>query len=95
MDLSEWVESEELQAHAAKLAANAEAFLASCGKDELEVYRIEDFTPTLQAKESHGKFYSGDSYVVIKQSEAEYDIHYWHGEECTTDEMGSSAAFSV
>jgi len=27
--------------------------------------------------------------------EKEYDIHYWHGKECTADEMGSSAAFTV
>ena len=47
MDMSEFLEKEELQEHTAKLAANAEAFLASCGKLPLEIYRIEKFVPTL------------------------------------------------
>ena len=59
------------------------------------MYRIEKFVPTLQPKESYGKFYEGDSYVVLKDNEKEYDIHYWHGKEATADEMGSSAAFTV
>ena len=47
MDMSEFLEKEELQEHTAKLAANAEAFLASCGKLPIEIYRIEKFVPTL------------------------------------------------
>jgi hypothetical protein len=66
LDISTWVEKEELTDYMAKLAENAEAFLASIGKEDLEVYRIEQFTPTLQPKESYGKFYQGDSYVVVK-----------------------------
>jgi hypothetical protein len=69
--------------------------MASCGKGDLEVYRIEKFVPTLQANETHGRFHEGDSYVVLRKEEKEYQIHYWHGKECTADEMGSSAAFSV
>jgi len=69
--------------------------MESCGKAPLEIYRIEKFRPTLQPKDTYGKFYEGDSYVVLKKQEKEYDIHYWHGKECTADEMGSSAAFSV
>jgi len=95
LDISTWVEKEELADHMAKLAANAEEFLASIGKAPLEVYRIEQFKPTLQPVDTHGRFFVGDSYVVVKQFEEEYKIHYWHGNECTTDEMGSSAAFSV
>jgi len=33
--------------------------------------------------------------VILKKGDKEYDIHYWHGKECTSDEMGSSAAFTV
>jgi len=69
--------------------------MASCGKEDIEIYRIEKFVPTLQPKDTFGKFFEGDSYVVLKQSDKEYDIHYWHGKECTADEMGSSAAFTV
>jgi len=69
--------------------------MKSCGKEAIEVYRIEKFTPTLQPKESYGKFYTGDSYVIIKKEENEYNIHYWHGDEATTDEIGTSAAFTT
>jgi gelsolin len=95
IDISNFIESEELAEHMAKLAAKAEAFLASCGKDDLEVYRIEHFDPIKQPKESFGQFFQGDSYVIVKQNEGDYEIHFWHGKDCTTDEMGSSAAFSV
>ena len=86
---------DDLQAYAEQLAAHAEAFLASIGKDRMEIYRIEKFEPVRQAKEVEGKFHIGDSYVIVKDNDVNYDIHYWHGNEATADEMGSSAAFSV
>jgi hypothetical protein len=95
MDLSEFLEKDEQDVKNKELAALAEEFLKSCGKENIEVYRIEKFKPTLQANESYGKFYEGDSYVVLKQEDKEYNIHYWHGKEATADEMGSSAYFSV
>lgn len=95
LDLSEFLESEEQIERSKKLVEESKAFMASCGKEALEVYRIEKFVPTLQPTESYGKFYEGDSYVVLKNGDKEYDIHYWHGKECTADEMGSSAAFTV
>jgi hypothetical protein len=95
LDISEFLESEEQIERSKKLIAESEAFMASCGKQPLEIYRIEKFVPTPQAPETWGKFYEGDSYVVLKLNEKEYDIHYWHGKEATADEMGSSAAFTV
>lgn len=95
MDLSEFLESEEQVEKNKLMAAAAEEFLKSCGKENIEIYRIEKFKPTLQAKETHGKFFEGDSYVVLKQEDYEYNIHYWHGKEATADEMGCSAYFSV
>jgi hypothetical protein len=95
LDISNFLEKEELAAEMAKLAANAEAFLSQCGTDPLEIFRVEQFNPVKQPKESFGQFYEGDSYVILKQNDADYAIHYWHGNECTSDEMGSSAAFSV
>jgi len=95
LDLSEYLESEEREERSKKLIAESEAFMKSCGKDDLEVYRIEKFTPTPQPKDTYGKFHEGDSYVVVRKNEKEYEIHYWHGKECTADEMGSSAAFTV
>lgn len=86
---------DDLQAYIEALRAKAEAFLNSCGKEDMEIYRIEQFEPVRQAKETEGKFYDGDSYVVLKQTQKYYDIHYWHGKDATSDEMGSSAALTV
>jgi hypothetical protein len=95
LDLSEFLEGEEREEKSKKLIEESKAFMASCGKDPMEIYRIEKFVPTKMAGETFGKFYQGDSYVVIKMQEKEFDIHYWHGNEATADEMGSSAAFTV
>ena len=95
LDISEFLESEEQIEKSKRLIEESKAFMASCGKEQLEIYRIEKFVPTLQPADTYGKFYQGDSYVVLKQGDKEYDIHYWHGKECTADEMGSSAAFTV
>ena len=66
-----------------KLKAKAAAFFEQAGKDPMEIYRIEQFEPIKQDPEFHGKFYQGDSYVVLKKQRANYDIHYWHGKEAT------------
>jgi len=95
MDLSEFLESEEQIERSKKLIEASQEFMKSCGKAPLEVYRIENFTPTLQPKESFGKFFEGDSYVVCKKEDKEYNIHYWHGNTATTDEIGTSAAFTT
>ena len=68
----------------------------SCGKQDCEVYRIENFTPTPVDTTKHmGEFFTGDSYVCIFRGEKKYDIHYWEGKESTADETGCAAAFTV
>ena len=96
MDLSQFLEKEEMVEYHKQLAIEAEAFLQSCGKQPLEVFRMEKFTPTPQEDEkTYGKFHEGDSYVILKQNDEDYQIHYWHGKDATSDEMGCSAYFSV
>jgi len=46
LDISEFLEDEECRARSEKLIAESKAFMASCGKDPLEIYRIEKFKPT-------------------------------------------------
>jgi hypothetical protein len=75
------MEREELDIKIKELQAKAEAFFAIAGKEPLEVYRIEKFEPVKQETQFHGKFYDGDSYVVLKQNDKDYDIHYWHGKD--------------
>jgi len=95
LDISEFLETEEQLVRSKRLIEESKEFLASCGKQQLEIYRIEKFVPTPQPEDTYGKFYEGDSYVVLKKNDKDFDIHYWHGKECTADEMGSSAAFTV
>lgn len=73
------MEREELDIQIRELQAKAEAFFAQAGHDETEVYRIEKFEPVRQDSQFFGKFYDGDSYVILRQNEKDYDIHYWHG----------------
>ena len=47
------------------------------------MYRIEKFEPVRQDPKFLGKFYDGDSYVILKRNEKDYDIHYWHGKHAS------------
>ena len=61
--------TDELSDYAAQMRAKADAFFARAGKDQIEVYRIEKFEPVMMDKEYHGKFFDGDSYVVVKNND--------------------------
>ncbi|XP_039432535.1 gelsolin, cytoplasmic isoform X1 [Culex pipiens pallens] len=66
----------------------------------LLVWRIENFEPVPVPPKTYGKFYTGDSYIVLntKQSKSgvlSWDIHFWLGLETTQDEAGSAAILSV
>jgi len=89
------MEKEDVADYVKKLQEKSELFFKRAGQDPLEVYRIEKFEPVMQDTEHHGKFYTGDSYVVCCKNKKDYDIHYWHGKESTADEQGSSAALTV
>ena len=78
------MEREELDIYIRELQAKAHEFLSNAGKELIEIYGIEKFEPVLVAKEYHGKFYEGDSYVIIRKNEKDYDIHYWHGKFATS-----------
>lgn len=43
LDVSEFLESEEQIERSKKLVEECKAFMESCGKEPLEVYRIEKF----------------------------------------------------
>ncbi|XP_065202346.1 actin depolymerising venom protein gelsolin 1-like isoform X2 [Planococcus citri] len=68
-------------------------------KAGLEIWRIEDFEPKPYPKENYGKFYSGDSFIVLNTKEQggkfSWDIHYWLGNDTSQDEAGSAAIFAV
>ncbi|WZY75654.1 hypothetical protein YC2023_022038 [Brassica napus] len=75
--------------------------LQGCGqKSGIEIWRIENFKPVTIPKESHGKFFTGDSYIVLKTTASRsgslhHDIHYWLGKDSTQDEAGAVAIMTV
>ncbi|KAL0923070.1 hypothetical protein M5K25_007115 [Dendrobium thyrsiflorum] len=65
-----------------------------------EIWRIENFQPVPLAKTDYGKFYSGDSYIILQTTSGKggsyvYDIHYWIGKDTSQDEAGTAAIKTV
>ncbi|GMJ11988.1 villin 2 [Hibiscus trionum] len=76
------------------------AFQGAGQKSGLEIWRIENFQPVPLPKSDYGKFYMGDSYVVLhtthnKGGSYMYDIHFWIGKDTTQDEAGTAAIKTV
>ncbi|KAJ6316642.1 hypothetical protein OIU78_019844 [Salix suchowensis] len=65
-----------------------------------EIWRIENFQPFPLPKSDHGKFYMGDSYIVLQTTPGKggaylYDIHFWIGKDTSQDEAGTAAIKTV
>ncbi|GLT45290.1 hypothetical protein SLA2020_191300 [Shorea laevis] len=65
-----------------------------------EIWRIENFLPVPVPKSDYGKFYSGDSYIILQTSPGKggsylYDIHFWIGKDTSQDEAGTAAIKTV
>eukprot|EP01133_Synstelium_polycarpum_P010775 gene10775-12553_t len=80
--------------------ADKEAQWKAAGKTEgLLIWRIENFKVVPWPKESYGKFYEGDSYIILKSYKSgnalKHDIHFWLGESTSTDEAGTAAYKTV
>nr|XP_014093046.1 gelsolin [Bactrocera oleae]XP_036217180.1 gelsolin [Bactrocera oleae] len=66
----------------------------------LEIWRIENFEPVVYPKNNYGKFFTGDSFIVLntierKDKKLSWDIHFWLGSETSTDEAGAAAIYAV
>ncbi|OWM78939.1 hypothetical protein CDL15_Pgr003110 [Punica granatum] len=65
-----------------------------------EIWRIENFQPVPLPKSEYGKFYMGDSYIVLQTTPGKggaylYDIHFWIGKDTSQDEAGAAAIKTV
>ncbi|KAI4380570.1 hypothetical protein MLD38_006747 [Melastoma candidum] len=77
-----------------------QAFQGAGQKAGIEIWRIEDFRPVSVPQSSHGKFFTGDSYVILKTTALKngalrHDIHYWLGKDTSQDEAGTAAIKTV
>ncbi|XP_072287408.1 gelsolin isoform X3 [Pyxicephalus adspersus] len=66
----------------------------------LQIWRIEKFDLVAVPQNQYGSFFTGDAYIVLntikqRSGNLQYDLHYWLGDECTQDESGSAAIFTV
>ncbi|XP_034839069.1 gelsolin-like isoform X2 [Maniola hyperantus] len=76
------------------------AFANAGTRAGLELWRIENFEPVAVSAADVGKFYKGDSYIVLrttadKRNNLSWDIHYWIGSESSQDESGAAAILTV
>jgi len=81
-------------------SAKCEKEWEGAGKDVgLDIWRIENFGVKRIAKEDYGKFFSGDSYIVLntykKGNALRWDVHFWLGKYTTQDEAGTAAYKTV
>lgn len=66
----------------------------------VQIWRIQNFEPIPVAQKDIGKFYKGDSYIILRttsdsRNNLSWDIHYWIGRESTQDESGAAAILTV
>ncbi|KAL4219351.1 hypothetical protein ACF0H5_021931 [Mactra antiquata] len=67
----------------------------------LQIWRIVNFKVTHWPREDYGKFFDGDSYIILNTYTEEdsdsflYDVHFWIGKYSTQDEYGTAAYKTV
>lgn len=97
----EAVGSSEDRAVKKESALSEKAWKGSGEKVGLEIWRINKFKVEHWPREDYGKFFSGDSYIILntyKDDESEellYDLHFWIGKHSTQDEYGTAAYKTV
>lgn len=66
---------------------------------QLQIWRIENFEKVEVDPAHHGKFYTGDCYLVmatVTKNDVEFqDIYMWQGKEASQDERGACAMLCV
>eukprot|EP00002_Diphylleia_rotans_P033726 TRINITY_DN719_c0_g4_i1.p1 TRINITY_DN719_c0_g4~~TRINITY_DN719_c0_g4_i1.p1 ORF type:complete len:373 (-),score=99.98 TRINITY_DN719_c0_g4_i1:149-1267(-) len=88
---------------ARKAAAETEEAWSGAGQAPgLQIWRIEKMKVKTWPSEEYGKFFSGDSYILLKTSKKDessdslkWDIHFWLGQESSQDEKGVAAYKTV
>jgi gelsolin len=82
-------------------AAGEKAWVGAGKVPGLQIWRIEKFKVVAWPKEEYGKFFDGDSYIVLNtykkpdSDKLHWDIHFWLGDNTTQDEAGTAAYKTV
>lgn len=86
-----------------KESAETEPAWQGAGQDVgLQIWRIVKFKVHHWQKDLYGKFYNGDSYIILNtykpnpsSDQLAYDLHFWIGSNSTQDEYGTAAYKTV
>mmetsp|Transcript_37172 Transcript_37172/g.93315 ORF Transcript_37172/g.93315 Transcript_37172/m.93315 type:complete len:375 (+) Transcript_37172:52-1176(+) len=83
-------------------AANEKQWIGAGVSAGLQIWRVENFAVVQWPREEYGRFFEGDSYIVLHtsrksaRSEAlRWDVYFWLGESTTADEAGTAAFKTV
>jgi gelsolin len=82
-------------------AATEKAWVGAGREPGLQIWRIEKFKVVPVQAKDYGRFYDGDSYIVLKTYKKKdsdkllWDIHFWLGDETSQDEAGTAAYKTV
>ena len=73
----------------------AELFGGAGQSPGVEIWRIEAMKPVKQTDVTSGKFFSGDSYIVLhtfteRTGQIAMNAHFWLGSESSQDERGAA-----
>lgn len=86
-----------------KSSAMEEKAWKGCGQRvELKIWRIVKFKVVDWPKEDYGRFYDGDSYIILNtykkdpnSEELDHDVHFYIGKYSSQDEYGTAAYKTV
>ncbi|BFZ08114.1 hypothetical protein BsWGS_11153 [Bradybaena similaris] len=87
--------------HVKKESAKTEPAWRGAGKEVgLQIWKIVNFKVTTLPKDEYGKFYEGDSYIILNTYREQggdqllYDVHFWIG-KCSTQDEYCTAAYKT
>jgi gelsolin len=83
-------------------AAQEPAWKNAGSKVGIQIWRIVNFKVVDWPKEDYGKFFNGDSYIILNTyksnpagEDLDYDLHFWIGSNSSQDEYGTAAYKTV
>ncbi|XP_045152481.1 gelsolin [Echinops telfairi] len=88
------------QARPSSMVVEHPEFLKAGKAPGLQIWRVEKFDLVPVPPNLYGDFFTGDAYLILKtvqlrNGNLQYDLHYWLGNECSQDESGAAAIFTV
>mmetsp|Transcript_64458 Transcript_64458/g.199660 ORF Transcript_64458/g.199660 Transcript_64458/m.199660 type:complete len:286 (-) Transcript_64458:260-1117(-) len=97
----EFIGGADDKAQRLKAAQTESAWTGAGDEVGILIWRIEKFKVVAWPKQDYGKFFDGDSYIILKTYKKPdapkllHDLHFWIGLESSQDEYGTAAYKTV